>query len=161
MDVLTPALGAPPLRRFAPPMLVNAASPAAGANFSQAVDDGKWWRLLALSVRLNTSADAANRTLYVEYRDEAGVAYSRDGNPVTYPASTTDEDFFFCAFRSHGEWEVDAANIVPLMPLLLQPAHSFLIVVDNIDNTDALTRVRYIVEKFYPPVAADYEYALG
>lgn len=153
--LVAPLADAPPLRRQSPPQLVKAASPAAGANFVQHVDDGLWWRLITVFCRLVTSADAADRGLRIEYRDEADNIYAVMGNPVTYPANTT-EDFAFSIFQGQGEWEVVATNLVPLHPILLQPAHDFAITVGSIDNTDQLSRVRFLVEKFYPPSADDY-----
>lgn len=158
MDALAaPALGAPALRRQSPTQLVVGASPAAGVDFVQAVNDGLWWRLNSLFVRIVTSADAADRTLRVVYRDQEDNVYHVNGNPVTYPASST-EDFSFSAWHPRGEWEVDATNLVPLAPLLLQPGHDFAIVVTNIDNTDQLSRIRYTVEKFYAPTADEYAF---
>lgn len=159
MDTLVaPVVGAPPLKRFAPPTLVKAASPAAGAEFTQAVDDGHWWRLLTFFVVLGTSAAVADRTLRMEYRDEADNVYHVNGNPVTYPASTTAEAFSFSVWHPRGEWEVSLTNLVPLAPVLLQPGHDFHIEVTNIQATDTLTGIRYIVEKFYAPKSAEYDW---
>ncbi len=159
MDALVaPVLGAPPLRRFSPPEVVRPATPAAGAGFTQKVDDGKWWRLLSVFVRLNTSADVADRTLRVEYRDADGNLLHVNGNPVTYPASTSNEDFSFSVWHPQGEWEVATTNLVPLAPMLLQPAWEFRIAVTNIAATDTLTLIRYQVERFYAPRVEDYAF---
>lgn len=156
--LVAPELDAPPLRRHAPPELVKPDAPAAGANFSQTVNDGYWWRLLLVAVRLNTDANAGNRTLYVEYRGQDAVAFARFGNPVTYPASTTDEDFFFSIWQPQGAWEVAAANLGTLGAVLLQPGQDFRIVVDTIKAGDTLTRIRYLVERFQPPRSTEYDY---
>ena len=158
-ELVEPELGTPPLRRHAPPELVTGVNPGAGNNFTQAVNDGYWWRLLTVSVRLNTSASVANRTLRVEYRDDAGVVWAVSGNPVTYPASTTNEDYFFNVWTPAGAWEVATSNLVPLVPNLLRPGHDFRIAVTNIQAADTLTLIRYTVERFEPPSSADYPYA--
>jgi hypothetical protein len=155
----TPELAAPALRRHAPPELVIGVDPAAGANFTKAVDDGYWWRLLTVSVRLNTSATVANRTLRIEYRGPDAIPWAVNGNPVTYPASTVNEDYFFDVFQPQGAWEVSTSNLAHLSPLLLQPGHDFRIAVTNIQAGDTLTRVRYTVERFVPPSSDDYPYA--
>lgn len=152
--MVAPVVDAPPLVRHAPPELVIAASPAAGAEFTQAVD-GYWWRLLTIFVRIVTDANAANRTILIEYRDQAGNVYHRNGNPVTYPASQT-EDFSFSCFHPRGEWEVSATNLVPLAPLMLPPTHVFAIAVTNVQATDQLSRIRYVVERFKIPSSDDY-----
>ena len=160
MDTLVaPIPGAPPLRRYAPPAVYRGATPAAGAEFTQKVDDGKCWRLLTLFVRLGTDANVADRTLRVLYRDAEGNVLHVNGNPVTYPASTTAEDFSFSCWHPRGEWEVAATNLVPLAPMLLWPGWDFHIDVVNIQATDTLTLIRFTAEKFYAPGAADYDLA--
>lgn len=156
MGLVAPVIGAPPLRRFSPPELVVGASPAAGAEFTQEVNDGYWWRLLTLFVSLDTDANAADRTLRLEFRDEAANIYHVNGNPVTYPANSV-EAFAFSVWHPRGEWEVEPdTNLVPLAPLLLPPSHDFHINVANIQAGDTLTLIRYTVEKFYPPDSSDY-----
>lgn len=157
-QLVAPVVNAPPLERFAPPDLVVATSPAAGANFTQIVDDGHWWRLNTLFVRIVTDGTAANRSVRVEYLTEADNVYHVNGNPVTYPASST-EDYSFSIFHPRGEWEVGATtNLVPLAPLLLAPSHKFRILVNNIQATDQLSRIRYTVERFYPPKSSAFEW---
>lgn len=151
MELVAPVLDSPPLQRYGLPEYVIADSPAAGANFTQTIE-GRWLvRLLSLRVRLNTDANAANRTLRLEFRDDAGTVYDVCGNPVTYPANTTNEDYFFSVWQGQGEWEVATSNLVPLHPLLLPPTHSFRILVNNIQAGDTLTLVRFWWERFYPP----------
>lgn len=156
LPLVAPEIGAPPLRRYAPPELVKATSPAAGASFSQTVNDGFWWRLIGVSARFTADANVANRSLAVEYRDDESVALAAQGNPVTYPASTTNEDFFWSVFQPEGAWEVGTRNLNCLWPLLLRPGWSFAVVVTNVQAGDTLTRVRYSVERFWPPSADDY-----
>lgn len=146
--LVAPVLDAPPLRRYGLPEYMQAASPAAGAEFVQAIAGPFHTRLLTLFCRLVTSADVANRTLRLEYRDAEGNVFAVCGNPVTYPASST-EDYAFSAFQPRGEWEVAATNLVPLAPLLLPPTFAFAIAVDSIDNTDQISRVRFVWERFY------------
>ena len=152
---VAPVLDAPPLRRQSPPQLVRGVDPAAGANFAQAVNDGLHWRLVSVFFRLVTSADAADREGTIEYRDQEGNVYARFGAPVEVTADTT-IDYYFSSYRGQPDWPINATIVVPLDPILLAPAHSFNIVVAAIDNTDAVTRIRYVVEKFYPDSADDY-----
>lgn len=101
-------------------------------------------------MRLVTDANAANRTLRLEYRDDQDRVYDVAGNPVTYPASST-EDYSFSAYQPRGEWEVAATNLVPLHPALLPPSHDFRVFVDSIQAGDQLSRIALVVERFYPP----------
>jgi hypothetical protein len=144
----TPELDAPPLFRYGLPEYFRAASPVAGANFTQALGGNFYTRLITLFVRLVTDGNAANRTLRLEYLDTDGAVYCVQGNPVTYPATST-EDYSFSVFQGQGEWEVATTNLVPLHPLLLPPTHSFRILVNNIQATDQLSRITWTWERFY------------
>lgn len=144
----TPELDAPPLWRYGLPEFFRAASPAAGANFSQALGGSFYARLVTLFVRLVTDANVANRTLRVEYLDTDGAVYEVAGNPVTYPANST-EDYSFSVWQGQGEWEVAATNLVPLHPTLLPPTHSFRILVNSIQAGDQLSRISWTWERFY------------
>ena len=154
----TPELDAPPLVRYGNPEYVRRDNPAAGAEFTEALGGKFRVRLLTLFVRIVTDATVANRTLRLEYRDAADTVYAVMGNPVTYPASST-EDFAFSVFQPRGEWEVAATNLVPLHPLLLPPTHDFHIEVNNIQVGDQLSLISFWWERFYaedPPAALPY-----
>jgi len=147
----TPLIDAPPLVRYGLPEYVQAASPAAGAEFTQAIESRYHTRLISLFVRLVTDANVANRTLRLEYRDAEGNVFDVCGNPVTYPANST-EDYSFSVFQPRGEWEVAATNLVPLHPILLPPTFDFHIEVNNIQVGDQLSRIRFYWERFYSDV---------
>lgn len=155
-ELVAPLLGAPPLRRHSPPELVIAQAPGAGLNFTQAVNDGLWWRVLSVSARLDTDATVANRTVRIEYRGQDAVPFLIAGNPVTYPASTVAEDFVYSVWQTEGAWEVGTANLGVLPAVLLQPAQDFRLTVVNIQAGDALTRIRFMVERFWPPSSSEY-----
>lgn len=144
-----PSLYGPNLRPHGFPYLRRADAPAAGAHFVQTVTGEFWIVLLALFCRLNTDATAAARTLRLEYRDDADNVYDVMGNPVTYPASTVNEDFSFSIWQPRGEWEVATTNLVPLHPLPLAPTYDFRVFVNNIQVGDTLTLVRFVVQEFY------------
>jgi hypothetical protein len=155
MHTVAPYLDSPPLRRQSPPQLVRGVDPAAGANFAQSVNDGLYWRLVTVFFRLVTSADVADREGTIEYRDQEGSVYARFGAPVEVAAGTT-IDYYYSAYRGQPDWPINSTILAPLDPLILPLGHSFDIVVAGIDNTDALSRIRYVVEKFYPDSADDY-----
>ena len=155
MNIVAPILDAPPLRRQSPPSMFRGVTPAAGANFTQRVDDGLWWRLVTVFCRLTPSATVASREVTIEYRDQEASVFARFGAPVTVPASDT-TDFYFSAYRQTSEWEVNSTVLTGIDPIILPPSYDFKIVVVNIDATDALTAIRFVVEKFYPDSADDY-----
>jgi len=147
-DPYAPLLDSPPLRRYGHPEYVRGDAPAAGAEFTREIEGRYLVRLLSLFVRLVTDATVASRTLRLEFRDDADRVYDICGNPVTYPASST-EDYSFSVWQPRGEWEVSAANLVPLHPLLLPPTHDFHIEVTNIQATDQLSLISWWWERFY------------
>lgn len=147
MTLVAPLLDSPPLVRYGLPELVKAESPTAGANFTVSLPGGFFTRLLAVSVRLTPDGNAANRTLYIEYRDDEGVRTAISGAPVTVPASDT-TDFMFSAWLGQPDWEVASTVVVPLAPIILPPTHSWRIIVDSIQAGDTLTRIRYWQERF-------------
>lgn len=142
-----PLLDAPPLARHGLPELVKPETPAAGANFTQPVDSFFFVRLLAVSFRLATSADVADRTAAIEFRDDGDVRTLLCGNPVTVSASET-IDYVFSVWQPEGAWPVQDTILSPLAPLLLMQGHDWRIVIENIQATDAITRIRYWQERF-------------
>jgi len=143
-----PLLDSPPLVRYGLPEYVRGDAPAAGAEFTQEIEGRYHVRLLTFFVRLVTNATVANRTLRLEFRDDADRVFDVCGNPVTYPASST-EDYSFSVWQPRGEWEVSATNLVPLHPILLPPTFDFHIEVTNIQVGDQLSAISWWWERFY------------
>ena len=145
-----PVLDAPVLRRYGEPEYVRGAQPAAAAHFTQAIGGGYLTRLVTVFARLVTDATAANRTVLLEYRDEAARRWHIDGAPVTQPASTT-TDWSWSAFRGQPDWTVDDTVMLALSPVLLLPTMDFRVFVDNIQAGDQLSLVAFTQERFFPP----------
>lgn len=149
--------GNPPLVRYGLPIYEQGTSPTAGNPFAPTLDGSWFYRLISVSCRLVTSADAGDRTVLVEYLDNQSNRYMLSGAPVTQDPDTT-TDWTFDIWQGQAEWEIDGTVVVPLKPLILLPSHTWRIFVDAIDNTDALSRIRYVYEKLYttdqPQVAA-------
>lgn len=143
-----PLLDAPPLERYGLPEYVQGASPAAGADFVQALGGNYHVRLVSLFCRLVTSAVVAAREVVVEYRDAEDNRFALFGAPVTVSALDT-VDYAFSVFQPRAEWSVDDSIIVPLGPVLLPPTYDFRVHVVNMDATDQLSRVRFVWERFY------------
>lgn len=150
MELLAPTLDAPQMRRYGPPELVLGTSPAAGAHFVHADAQGYWWRLLSVHVRLVTDANAANREVVLEYRDIQDQRFDLMGINVTQAASLTG-DYVFSAFQPGVVATVNSSSLIPLHPTLLYPGCDFRLFVVNVQAGDQLSRVRFQVERFYPP----------
>lgn len=148
-EPLIPFPDAPALGRVGLPELVKATSPAAGANFTATLRPGHYERIIAASFLLTPDAQAANRTVYIESRDDANVRTMIAGAAVTVPASDA-TSFFFSWAVDQATWEVASTVIVPLTPLLILPGHDWRIVVDSIQSGDTLTNIRYWREVFDP-----------
>lgn len=144
----TPMVDSPPLQRFGWPELAYGLAPAAGAHYSQKVDGAYLQRLVSVFVTLTTDANVADRSVVVEYRDANDRRYQVSGAPVSQTASSED-DWAFNVFQPRAEWPVDSGIVIPLMPTLLLPTHSWRVYVSGIQAGDQLSNVRYVFERFY------------
>lgn len=138
----------PPLIRYGFPELVSGTSPAAGADFSQAIGGQSFVRLVSLFVRLVTDGTVANREVVLEYLTAEGNRYALAGAPVTVAASST-YDYAFNTFQPTAEWPCDSTILVPLLPMVLRPTDSFKLHVVNVAAGDQLSRIRWVQERFY------------
>jgi hypothetical protein len=154
----TPFPDSPALVRYGLPSLERGASPAAAADFVQAVEGNYFVRLLSLHVRFVTDANVADRELCLEFRDEGDNRYDLSGAPVEQTASTT-TDYIFSVFQGQAEWPVDSSVLVPLHERILPPTHDFRVHIVNAQAGDQLSRIRFVWERFYThdePVTADF-----
>lgn len=147
-ELVAPVLDAPPLHRYGFPELVYGTSPAAAADFVQAIGGGFYVRLVSVFARLVTDANAGDRELVLEYRDGDDNRYALFGAPVEVTASSTN-DYAFSAFQPRAEWPVDSSIIIPLGPQLLLPTHDFRLHIVGAQAGDQISRVRYVQECFY------------
>lgn len=135
------------LEPFGLPSLNFGAQPAAGADFTAAVDSAYPARLIAVFCRLVTDGNAANREVVVEYRDAGGNRFAVAGAPVVVTASTT-TDYSFQHGLGQPDWPIDSTIIVPLQPFLLVGSWSFRVHVVNVQATDQLSRIRYVWQQY-------------
>jgi len=144
---LSQLLDAPNLPRYGLAEYAKGVSPAAGANFTEAVPGHYAIRLVTVFFRLVTDANVARRTAMVEYLDPEGNRCLVAGAPVTQAATSTN-DYAFQAFVGQSDWAVASTVLVTLPPLLLLPTFSWKITVDTIQAGDQLSRIRYVRERF-------------
>lgn len=147
------ALDSPPLQRYGFPQLVKGTSPAAATDFTQEVAGTYYARLVSVFCRLVTDANAANREVVVEYRDQDANRYALAGASTVVTASAT-QDYAFCAFQPEVVFPVDSTILVPLPPILLGPTDDFRIHLVNAQAGDQLSLIRFKWELFYsnPPI---------
>lgn len=124
------------------------ASPAAGASFTQAMEGRYTTRLVSLHCKLVTDANAANREVVLEYRNDQNVRYALMGAATTVPDSTT-VYYEFNRSQPVAEWPVDSSILVPIDPMWLPAGWNFRLYVVNVQATDALTEIRGVWERFY------------
>lgn len=143
-----PLLGSPPLYRYGLPEYVQRPSPAAAANFQEDIGGSFFTRFLGVFCRVVTDANAADRTVAIEYRDHEDQRLMLAGAPVAQTASTT-TDYVFSAWLGQSDWSVISTVLVPLPPLLLLPTWDMRIVVNGVQAGDQISRVRLLWERFY------------
>ena len=143
-----PTLDSPPLVRYGLPERVFGTSPAAGTDFTQAVDARYFVRLMSVFCRLVTDATVASREVVLEYRDQAANRYDLMGAPVTVSATSTN-DYCFSSFQGQADWPEDSSILVPLHPVILLPSDDFRLHIVNVQATDQLSRIRFVWERFY------------
>lgn len=152
MEAVVGYLDNPPLHRYGLlPTLEYGTSPAAGATFTHTVDGRYYERLVTVFARLVTDANAGDRTVYLEWRNDADARYAMAGAPVTQPASTT-TDYAFQPWLGQPDWSVDGTVLVPLPQLLVPPTWDWRLNVADIEATDQLSQVRFLVERFFTGV---------
>ena len=148
MGLLPPNLiGSPSLRRLGYPGAYTPDKPAAGANFTSTPSGLYFERLLSVRVKLVADANAANRTVTLEFCDPGGTVYRTCGAAATSPASET-WDWEFSVWQDVAEFPVGAKILSPLDPLIIPQGWSWKLTCVNIQATDQLSRIRVVSEKF-------------
>lgn len=148
MHPAAPILDSPPLVRVGLPFVEYGVSPAAATDFSYTVKGDHFVRLVSVFCRLVCDANVASREVVVSYENQAGDRFGLAGAATTLPASQTG-DYFFSATLGTDIFTVDSSALAPLPPILLRPTEVFKLHVVNVQAADQLSRIRYVVERFY------------
>lgn len=127
--------------------LVTIANPSAGAGLTFTVPAGYTLRPLAFHFRIVTDANVANRTVYVQFRDDGGVAFATMLAPVNVQAATT-VDFSFWRGLGQADWIGTTPITVPLFEAFLPPAYTIVTTIDTVQAGDQLSRFRLYTEKW-------------
>jgi hypothetical protein len=126
---------------------ITGVKPAAGANFSLAIDARWRWRIVTAVFTLVTDANAANRYVTLEYQDGSGVALVVDAAAVVVTANST-QRFAGSTARGVAEWAANTDVLFPLTPVFLDGGGALTINVANKQVTDQLSAIRFLVDRF-------------
>lgn len=121
--------------------LLRGDTPAAGASYRYRVPGNLVLYPLSVMCRLATSAAVGERTLTLEYQDDASVRYLSAGAPVTLAAGQVQG---FCWHPKAGgvAWPVEDVAIAPLPSQFLYPSSQLVIKLGSGDVADQLDLIR-------------------
>jgi hypothetical protein len=115
-------------------------TPAAGADFTLTSPGRPGYLLIAVTFRLVTDANAANRAVTVDYADENAPLMASNGVGFVVTANTT-ELFAFQANIGQAAWNTAGQAFAPLLPAEFQGGQKLQINVLNIQAGDQLDRI--------------------
>lgn len=127
--------------------IIPGSPPAAGANFTLALDSRWVWRVTGCVFTLTTSAVAANRYVTLEYAENDGVSNTVNAAGVVVLAGST-QRFAGSMFRGVAEWNTGSDVLFPLFPKYLYGGSTVSILVASIQAADTLTAIRFVVDRF-------------
>lgn len=135
-------------QKYAPRPLeiVPGTSPTAGANFALTSPGRPGWRLVIVRFRLVTDANAANRSVTVDYDDGNGTVFWSGGLQGVVTANTT-ADFTFDAERGLSEANTNNQVFGCLYPYEFMPGQALQINVLNKQAGDQLSRIVAVFER--------------
>lgn len=127
---------------------LNPSNPAAGSGLVIPLDPSFVWRPLSLRFQVDTSAAAANRLVTVDYTDQEGNVWVRNGVGLVLTASTVAQVFDWNAQRTTAEWAANTDIYAPLSDFFIPPGWQVRINVANVQAADQVSAVRFYVEKW-------------
>lgn len=134
--------------------------PAAGSSFSLQLGSlnapGAYkWRLVGITFKLTTDANAANRLVTVEYLGGDGVSIMADEATVVVTANTTAQRFVGKLDQGVSEWNTNTDVLFGLSGLWLEAGVTVKINVASIQVGDTLTVIRLTFDRV--PTDPDYK----
>lgn len=127
--------------------VVKGTNPTAGLIYSHNLDSRYRTRLVSAVFTLTTDANAANRYVTVENQDGDGNTITVSSAAVTVSANST-QRFAGSLIRGHSEWAANTDVLFPILPSFMSGGTVLAIVVANIQAGDALTKIRWIFDRF-------------
>ena len=135
-------------QKYAPEPLeiVLGDQPAAGQPFTLTSPGRPGWRLVALTFRLVTDANVADRAVTVDYDDGNGSLFGSNGFGAVVQAGTT-ELFSFQANIGQAAWNTRGQAFVPLLPVEFMGGQKLQINVLGVQAGDQLSRIVQVFER--------------
>jgi len=124
--------------------------PSAGGGFVRDFEPQYISRLVAIRLRLDTSAVVANRVLTVQYQDGNGTNVEEDGAGVAALAGTSAQVYAGSYQRTSSEWGPAGPIFFPLCGRFMQGGQRLRINVLNMDAGDQLSAIVLSFERFVP-----------
>lgn len=131
--------------------VVLGTAPAAGANFELVTPGRPGWLLVAVTFRLVTDANVADRGVTVDYDDGNGSLFGSNGFGAVVQATTT-QLFAFQANVGQAAWNTKGQTFAPLLPVEFQGGQKLQINVLAKQATDQLDKiVMAFIRRDYAP----------
>jgi len=130
------------------PAWYTVTTPAAGAQQTFSID-GRWQtRVLAAMLSITTDANVADRIISLDYVDNNGVTWLKNGSSALVPASQTAVQFVWDSHRAVSDWNTGTPVFVPCAPWFLPAGWTIKFAVSGIQATDAISGLKLWVEQF-------------
>jgi hypothetical protein len=130
-------------------------APAAGSNLSWPVSGQAFLRIVAATATLATDSNVANRLFSLDFIGGQGVTPIRNAATLLVTASTGATVFQWDHAHTVSEWQTGTPVFAPLVDMLLPPGWTVRLTVDNIQAGDAITAVKFVTERYFPPRSDD------
>lgn len=132
-------------RGFSEPLAVD--NPAAGAGFTITIGAAYWERLLALSFRVVSDGNAANRQVTLTVNGGDGVPLAIFPAASVQTATLTYDYSFLPNVQTFNA--VTGLRVVSPAPVFfLQPAYTLVVSIGSVQVGDQVSRIRFYRERF-------------
>ena len=125
-------------------------NPAPGANLSYSFPGSEYTRVVAVTFKLVTSAQAATRTVLLNYVDGSGVAMGQFSPNFTQTATNTCVYTFGLDLNVFGASNAAALG-APLFEMFLRRGQKLTTAITNIQTSDQISNVRLVVDQVSAP----------
>ena len=126
---------------------LDVASPAAGANATVLVPGQFGYRVLAALASLTTDANAANRLVSLDVINANSSTRLRNPAPASIPANTSGQKYVWNDAYATGASITNGPMVAPVNCLLVPPAWTIQITIDNKQAGDQLAALSLVVLK--------------
>lgn len=128
--------------------------PAPGGGFTFRPSGAEYSRITLVSFQLATSAVVANRNVSLALTDGSGVTLATIPSPATQTLSQTDTYVFGIGLYPYSV-NASSAVVAPLPNMWLRAGQSIVVTVAGVDTTDAISRIRVVLDQVTWGAAGD------